>query len=145
MNCTHMSCRRLLFLSILLVSLLEIPLARACDNTNFKPNPKSSASFFISGHSLIDNPDADYLVRITNSFGVKSEYNQQIIVGSPIRVRTRGDTSNSADLTGYKIGKNREGSGMDILKELKGHNTIQSKQYDDLIITERHDLVSTVI
>jgi hypothetical protein len=120
-------------------------LVRAADNAKVKPNLKSSASFFISGHSLTDNPYADYLVHITISFGVKSEYNQQIVIGSPLRVRTRGNTSNSTDFTGYQLGKNREGSGMDILNELKSHNTIQSQQYDYLIITERHDLVSAVI
>jgi hypothetical protein len=145
MNCTQMSCGRLLFLSILLMSLLEMPLARADDNAKVKPNSKSSASFFISGHSLTDNPYADYLVHITNSFGVKSEYNQQIVVGSPIRIRTRGNNPNSTDFVGYQLGKNREGSGMDILNELKSHNTVQSQKYDYLIITERHDLVSAVI
>jgi hypothetical protein len=145
MNSTQMSYGRLLFLPILLMSLLEMPLARAGDSPKVKPNLKSSASFFISGHSLTDNPYADYLVQITNSFGVKSEYNQQIIIGSPIRVRTRGNDPKSKDFPGYQLGKNREGSGMDVRKELRSHNTIQSQQYDYLIITERHDLASIVV
>jgi hypothetical protein len=127
------------------MSLLETPLVRANDNVMVKYTSKGSASFFISGHSLIDNPYADYLVHISNSLGLKSEYNQQIVVGSPIRVRTRGNNSDSSDFTGYLLGKNREGFGMDILNELKSHNTIQSQKYNYLIITERHDLVTAVI
>jgi hypothetical protein len=34
---------------------------------------------------------------------------------------------------------------MEITKEMRSHITIQSMQYDYLIITERHDLLSTVI
>ena len=144
MNCTHMSCRKSLFLSILLMTFLIVSLASAGDSATIKSNSKGSASFFISGHSLTDNPYADYLVQITKSFGIKSEYNQQIVIGSPIRVRTRGNDSGGKDFPGYQLGKNREGSGMQVLKELRGHNTIQSQQYDYLIITERHDLVSVV-
>jgi hypothetical protein len=144
MNCIHMYRSRLLFLPILFISMLEISLATAADSSRINHYSKSSASFFISGHSLTDNPYADYLIQITNSLGLKAEYNQQIVIGSPIRVRTRGDDPESKDFLGYQLGKNREGSGMDILKELRNHNTIQSKQYDYLIITEGHNLISVV-
>ena len=145
MSYIHMSCGRLLFLSILLTSLLKVPVARAGDSPKFNHDARSSAAFFISGHSLTDNPYADYLVQITNSFGIKSEYNQQIIIGSPIRVRTRGNDPNSKDFSGYQLGKNRAGSGMDVLKELRNPNTIQSNQYDYLLITEGHNLVDALI
>lgn len=145
MNCTQMSCGGLLFMLILLMSFLAMPLAGVGARSKVESNSKSSASFFISGHSLIDNPYADYLVQITKSFGIESEYNQQIIIGSPIRVRTRGNNPDSKDFPGYQLGKNREGSGMGILEELKSHSTIQSTQYDYLIITERHDLLSAVM
>ena len=144
MSCNQVSCGWLLFLPVLLMNLLATPLARAGTSPNVKFNSKSSASFFISGHSLTDNPYADYLVHITKSFGMNSEYNQQIVIGSPLRVRTRGNDPDSKHFSGYQLGKNREGSGMEILKELKNHGTIQSQQYDYLIITERHDLVSVV-
>ena len=144
MNCIQMSYGKLLFLSVLLMSMLEMPLARAGDSAKVKPNSKISASFFISGHSLTDNPYADYLIHITNSFGVRSEYNQQIVIGSPTRVRTRGNDPDGKDFPGYQLGKNREGSGMDVLKELRSHSTIKSQQYDYLIITERHDVVSVM-
>jgi hypothetical protein len=145
MNCTQMSCGRLLFSSILLMSLFAIPLTRASAGSKANPNSNASASFFISGHSLTDNPYADYLIKITKSFGIESEYNQQIVIGSPIRVRTRGNNPDSKSFAGYQMGKNREGSGMEILNELKSYRTIQSTQYDYLIITERNDLLNAVI
>jgi hypothetical protein len=145
MRYTQWSCGRLLFLSILLTSLLKVPVARAGDSPNVHHHARTSATFFVSGHSLTDNPYADYLVQITKSFGIKSEYNQQIIIGSPIRVRTRGNDPDSKDFSGYQLGKNRAGSGMDVLKELRNHNTIQSNQYDYLIIAEGHTLVDALI
>jgi hypothetical protein len=120
-------------------------MARAADIPKDIHHPRSSASFFISGHSLTDNPYADYLIQIIKSFGLKSEYNQQIVIGSPIRVRTRGIDPNSQVFQGYEIGKNREGSGMSILDELNHRHTIQLEQYNYLIITERHDLIDVVI
>jgi hypothetical protein len=45
MNCTQMSCGRLLFSSILLMSLLAMPLARASVSSKVKPNSKNSVSF----------------------------------------------------------------------------------------------------
>src|ERR1700752_3843257 len=104
MKFTRVSCRFLLFLSILFMYVLVTPLARAGTSPNGKLNSKSSASFFISGHSLTDNPYADYLVHITKSLGVSSEYNQQIVIGSPLRVRTRGNDPNSKDFPGYQLG-----------------------------------------
>jgi hypothetical protein len=123
----------------------EMPSAEVGSTLKVNQNLNSSANFFISGHSLTDNPYADYLVQITNSLGIKSEYNQQIVIGSPIRVRTRGNDPNSKDFLGYQLGKNREGSGMEILNELRNRNTVQSHQYNYFIITERHDLVNVAI
>jgi hypothetical protein len=145
MSYMHMSCGRLLFWSILLTSLLTVPVASAGDRPKVHHDARSAAAFFISGHSLTDNPYAEYLVQITNGFGIKSEYNQQILIGSPLRVRTRGNDPNSEDFSGYQLGKNRAGSGMDVRKELRTHKTIQSNQYDYLIITEGHTLVDVLI
>jgi hypothetical protein len=144
-NYTKISCERVLFILILFMSFLVMLFAEVYAGSKVESESKSSASFFISGHSLIDNPFADYLVQIIKSFRIESEYNQQIVIGSPIRVRTRGNNPDSKDFSGYQLGKNREGSGMEILKELRSRSTIRSKQYDYLIITERHDLLSAVI
>jgi hypothetical protein len=75
------------------------------------------------------------LCTFTNSLVVKSEYNQQIVIGSSIRIYTRGTDLDSKNFSGYQLGKNREGSGMGVMNELKSHNTIQSEQYNYLIIT----------
>jgi hypothetical protein len=127
------------------MSLPDMPLVMAGDNPKTNHHSRNSASFFISGHSLTDNPYADYLVQITSSFGVQSEYNQQIVIGSPIRVRTRGNDPNGRGFPGYKLGKNREGSGMEVLAEFRDRNTIKAENYDYLIITERHDLVTALV
>jgi hypothetical protein len=144
-NYTKTSHEKIMFILILFISIILMNFEKIYASSKDKSESKRSRSFFISGHSLIDNPFADYLVNITKSLGIDSEYNQQIVIGSPIRVRTQGNNPDSKDFSGYQLGKNREGSGMEILNELRSRSTIRSKQYDYLIITERHDLLSAVI
>jgi hypothetical protein len=145
MNYNKMICERIMFILILFLIFLVIHFVEIYADPKVETESNGSKSFFISGHSLIDNPFVDYLMKITKSFRMEPEYNQQIVIGSSIRVRTRGNNPDSKDFSGYQLGKNREGSGMDILKELRSRSTIRSKQYDYLIITERHDLLSAVI
>jgi len=106
---------------------------------------------FVSGHSLMDNPYADYLQVIAESKGVDYNWNQQIGIGSPIRVRTSGmsypdpDPVNN-DWAGYASGKNRNQFDMDVIAELANPQTLGSNElYDTLIITERHDIIDTII
>lgn len=101
--------------------------------------PLSGARFFVTGHSLTDNPLVDDIAAIARSLGMLARYNQQISIASTINYRTRG-----AGPT-WDIGKNREGSGMNVVRELRQPQTIDGDRYDTLIITERHDLVSVVI
>ena len=98
----------------------------------------------MSGHSLTDNPLIDNVIAIAQSLGAQLQYNEQIIIGSPIRVRTRGGDSQSTLWTGYSGGKNRDGSGMNVINELRNPQTITGGRYDALIITERHDLLSAL-
>lgn len=112
------------------------------------PAPRETGStrdrvtFFVSGHSLTDDPLADFVVQIAGSHGLAAEYNQQIIVGSPIRVRTRGYAA--AGWSGYREGKNRAGgTGLDVVAELRSPRTV-SRPYDALVLTERHDLMSVL-
>ena len=72
-------------------------------------------------------------------------WNQQNLIGSPIRVRTRGMNSSGTAFPGYSTGKNRSGSGMNVVQELRQPQTIGGQRYDTLVITERHDVVSTLI
>lgn len=100
---------------------------------------------FISGHSLTDNPLPDYLASIAQSLNTPLSWNQQNIPGAPIRYRTRGADMNSASFSGYSLGKNRSGSGMNVVNELRQPQTIGGQRYDTLILTERHDLVGTIM
>lgn len=102
--------------------------------------PRNSSRFFISGHSLTDDPLASYIVDIAVKKGDSADYNQQIILGSPIRSRTRD--SSTTEWPGYSLGKNRDGSvGLNVISEFRNPQTIGAGQrYDTLIITENHHL-----
>lgn len=107
--------------------------------------PRDSVAFFLSGHSLTDDPLADDIVTTATSLGLEASYNEQIVLGSPIRVRTRGAAGGQTGWDGYSTGKNRGGgSGLNVIAELATPATIEGP-YDTLIITERHDLVNTLI
>jgi hypothetical protein len=99
--------------------------------------------FFVTGHSLTDNPYPEYIAAIAQSRGISPLWNQQIGIGSPIRGRTRGLGSDPEVWHGYSLGKNRNGqNGMNVLQEFKARSP---KPYDTLIITERHKLLATLI
>lgn len=100
---------------------------------------------FISGHSLMDNPYADYLESINTSKGTQYQWNQQIGIGSPIRVRTSGNQLPPNNWLGYHTGKNRDTFDMDVIAELATPATIGSNAlYDALLITERHDILDVI-
>lgn len=99
----------------------------------------------LSGHSLTDNPLADDVQAIASGRGRDFNWEQQIIIGSPIRIRTRGDNSNASDFPGYSLGKNRYGENKDLLRELASPTTIgANERYDTLAITERHDILDVI-
>lgn len=102
------------------------------------PKTISSARIFFSGHSLLDNPMPDFVADIARSQGQEIAWNQQNIIGSLIRARTEGE----GGWAGYRQGKNRSGTGMDVLQELRSPQTLPpGERYDTLIITERHDIL----
>lgn len=106
-------------------------------------DPRDRLTFFVSGHSLTDDPFADYVVGIARGLGLSAEYNQQIVIGSPVRVRTRGLASTGWG--GYRTGKNRAGAqNLDVIGELRSPRTVAGP-YEALIITERHDLPSVLV
>lgn len=103
-------------------------------------------TLFFSGHSLLENPVPQDVREIAKSLGQLSFYEQQNIAGSPIRVRTRGLNPRATQWTGYQSGYNRWGSNLDILAELARPSRPQwPHRYDALIITERHDLLGSLI
>lgn len=112
--------------------------------------PVASARIFISGHSLTDQPAdsggsaqslGNQLVRTANGLlgADAARYNQQIALGSPIRVRTAGINYDRVNWPGYSQGKNANGSNLNVLGELRNPATPGIARYDTLLITENHD------
>ncbi len=100
---------------------------------------------FYSGHSLTDNPLPDYVESIAQSLNTTVGWNQQNVIGSPIRVRTRGNDSNASSFPGYSTGKNRAGSNLNVVSELRQPQTLGGQRYDTLVLTERHDIVGSLL
>ncbi len=106
----------------------------------------NSKNVFITGHSLVDDPLADYLQSISIDMGISYHWNQQNIVGSPIRYRTSGTVSPPNNWQGYSTGKNRDTFDMDIIAELANPATIGvGNTYDVLLITESHNIIDAII
>jgi hypothetical protein len=128
----------------LLVTVLTMVVpAFAYAQTATTPSLPQSKRFFLSGHSLTDDPLAEHITAIVRSRGGEMTWNQQIVIGSPIRVRTKGDSKLPGDWNGYGLGKNKNGtSGLFILKELKKGTGLT---YDTLIIAEGHKSVAGLI
>lgn len=103
--------------------------------------PRSSANVFFTGHSLLDNPLPEDVTAIAQGFKYAQKWNQQNVLGSPLRIRTRGDNSGSTSWDGYRKGKNREGDGMDVIVELRSPQTLGGAKYDTLVVTENHNMV----
>lgn len=119
--------------------------ATATTHDTAAPPPKS-ANFFISGHSLTDQPLPSNLAAIATSLGTSVQWNRQYIVGSAIRQRTRGLAEGVAGWSGYRQGDNREGHGLDVVAELRQPRTVSSPaRYDVLIITEQNGLLETMM
>ncbi|OJT27459.1 hypothetical protein BO221_05690 [Archangium sp. Cb G35] len=103
--------------------------------------PHARARIFFSGHSLLDNPMPDYVESIARSQGKDILWNQQNVIGSPLRVRTWGNNG----WEGYRGGKNRDGYDMNVVQELLSPRTLGTgDRYDTLLITERHDILGTI-
>jgi hypothetical protein len=135
-----------------LLFILITPYALAGDDLIFMDHfetlaaQNQSKNIFISGHSLMDNPYADYLESISIDKGVVDyRWNQQNGIGSPIRVRTSGHNLPPNNWQGYHQGKNRDTFDMDVIAELRNPMTIGTgNYYDVLLITERHDFIGTI-
>lgn len=108
------------------------------------PDARESARVFISGHSLTQVPMPEYLASIAQSLSQSLWYNHQIVVGSSIQARTRG-VPGSERWSGYRQGDNREGQGLDVLRELGTPLTVPGGPYDTLLMTELHGLAGSLI
>ncbi len=108
--------------------------------------PRSSLRLFVSGHSLTDNPFVEYIGQIASSRSDSYNHNQQIVIGSPIRVRSKGDNWNATGWPGYSAGKNRNGStGLNVIHEFLAPRTLGSNEkYDTLVLTENHNSLDMI-
>lgn len=114
-------------------------------STEHMPSERAVARVFFSGHSLLDNPMTDWVELIATSRGHQLGWEQQIVIGSPIRIRTKGANTSTADFPGYAQGKGRSGGNVDVLAELASPSRLgPGERYDTLLITERHDLLLSV-
>ena len=109
--------------------------------------PVPPERIFISGHSLVDQPLPSNLAAIAASLGTPVQWNRQYMVGSSLRARARGPLAAAQTTTweGYRQGDNRDGSGMDVLAELRAPKTVTGGAYDSLLITEQHGLLGTLL
>jgi hypothetical protein len=105
--------------------------------------PKDSARFFVSGHSLTGGPYASNIADIARSLvgPQAAKFNEQLILGSPIRLRTGAPKNNDGYSTGYNW---PGGEGLDVRKELRSGATINGDRYDTLVITENHNLIQNL-
>jgi hypothetical protein len=95
---------------------------------------------FYSGHSLMDRPVPDQVEALAQADSVALAWNRQYRVGSLLRERTRGLDPASSEWTGWTVGENREGQGLDVLAALSGRDSAEMP-FDVLVATERHDIV----
>jgi hypothetical protein len=106
------------------------------------PTGASSVNVFYSGHSLLDDPVGEFTANVATSRGKAVQWNQQIIIGSPLRVRTRGESYEDPTFPGYRTGRNKGTSeNLDVVAELRNPTTI-SGRYDALVLAENHNLSS---
>jgi hypothetical protein len=100
---------------------------------------------FFSGHSLLDNPLPNWIEAMAQSRGDSLGWQQQIVLGSPIRIRTRGEEPSARDHSGYRLGRSRAGGPIDVLRELEQPVQLApGEKYDRLVITERPDLLGAM-
>jgi hypothetical protein len=104
----------------------------------------TKVNVFYTGHSLVDDPLAANTEAIATSLGRSTRWNEQIVLGSPVRTRTRGDDTQSTDFPGYSSGKNRDGGGMNVVDELSTRASIGGEAYQAVVLAERHDVAQTL-
>jgi len=89
-------------------------------------------SVFFSGHSLININSPSYFEQLSERDGRPARYQLQMGIGSPLSVR----------LACPRSGQEAEGNpiSFDALTELR-----RPGAYDTLVLTERHDIVTTIL
>jgi hypothetical protein len=110
------------------------------------PAGVTSLAALYSGHSLSEGV-AEHVQALAQSVGQEFRYEQQLLVGSLIRQRVRGENPQSVEFAGFKSGRNRTGVGLDVEAALRGTLPPPERaarglpeRFDALVVTERHDL-----
>lgn len=113
--------------------------------------PLSAACVMFSGHSLLDQPIADYFAAIATGAGLTVDWQRQHINGSPIAARTKGTgpyPDGFLPWNGYASGANRVGSGLDLVAHFRNVTAVGGKAtsapYSALCICERHDTLNSL-
>lgn len=127
----------------LLAVLSPVALVSDADATTVTPVSQSkSLRYFISGHSLVDNPFGDQIEKIARSLGFTVGWNQQIVIGSPISYRTKGPSAAAVGWAGYGVGKDARGrQGGNVLDDFAAR---AAEPYHNLIIAEGHHTVAAL-
>jgi hypothetical protein len=138
--------RRLIALGICLGSLLgAMPRSARADTSTPEKAAGQRLRVFFSGHSLLDQPLPDWIESIASSRGDSLGWQMQIVLGSPLRVRTKGTEPKASTFAGYQLGKNKSNGPIDVLRELAQPTQLApGEKYDRLLITERNDLLGTI-
>ena len=106
---------------------------------------RTSAHVLFSGHSLMDNPVPNWVESIAHARGDELGWEEQIVIGSPLRARTRGEDEGASDFSGYAQGKRKDGGSVDVLAELAHPTALSAKEhYDTLVVTDRHDILDVI-
>lgn len=133
--------------------LLGVVLALiACDGAETMSSPRLEAlsepawtrrtevRAFYSGHSLSDGVP-EVVEQVAGARGQRFEFEVQTAGYSTLRERTKGADKSAREWTGYRAGQNRNGSGLDVARELREPTRLSGEgPYDVLVVTERHDL-----
>ncbi len=126
----------------LCIAAIGLPLALV-SGAVASDQPWKPSRLLLSGHSLVDDPFGGYLQMLAESRRAKYEWEQQIVIGSPIQWRTEGDRNKGIPWAGYTYGKNRDRTELDLLAEFK-RAAEGGSPYDTLLIMERHHTVGTL-
>jgi hypothetical protein len=142
--------RRLIALGVCLgLSFAALPRSARAEASTPEAAPERAKGqrlrVFFSGHSLLDDPLPGWIESIAQSRGDSLGWQMQIVLGSPIRVRTKGNDPKASTFSGYQLGKDKKNGPIDVLRELAQPTQLApGEKYDRLLITERNDLLGTI-
>ena len=95
---------------------------------------------FYSGHSLSEGVP-EVVEQIALSLGDRLSFEVQVLGYSLLRQRTKGEIPSASEWSGYRVGQNRGGAGLNVAEELRQPRRLApGDKYDVLVVTERHDL-----